>query len=153
MLLLTFTRRAAVEMIRRAQLIIGKTGKTGAETLKPNGVANIPWAAVGFGVAAAKPALVFYLAAYAATTLGAFAVASWLGRKGNARLHVDDWAGLTRKRPVLALVMTLFLLSLSGVPPTGGSSPSSISSARWSTRRSWCGWWWRPCSTAFGLST
>jgi NADH-quinone oxidoreductase subunit N len=77
-------------------------------------------AAVGFGVAAAKPALVFYLAAYAATTLGAFAVASWVGRKGNARLHVDDWAGLARKRPALALVMTLFLLSLAGVPPTGG---------------------------------
>jgi NADH-quinone oxidoreductase subunit N len=77
-------------------------------------------AAVGFGVAAAKPALIFYLAAYAATTLGAFAVAAWVGRKGNECLHVDDWAGLARKRPALALVMTLFLLSLAGVPPTGG---------------------------------
>ena len=77
-------------------------------------------AAVGFGVAAAKPALIFYLAAYAATTLGAFAVAAWVGRKGNECLHVDDWAGLARKRPALALAMTLFLLSLAGVPPTGG---------------------------------
>jgi NADH-quinone oxidoreductase subunit N len=77
-------------------------------------------AAVGFGVAAATPAMVFYLAAYAATTLGAFAVASWVGRKGNDCLHVDDWLGLARKRPALALVMTLFLLSLAGVPPTGG---------------------------------
>jgi NADH-quinone oxidoreductase subunit N len=77
-------------------------------------------AAVGFGVAAAKPALIFYLAAYAATTLGAFAVASWVGRKGDECQHVDDWAGLGRKRPALALVMTLFLLSLAGFPPTGG---------------------------------
>jgi NADH-quinone oxidoreductase subunit N len=77
-------------------------------------------AAVGFGVAAAKPALLFYLVAYAATTLGAFVVVAWVGRKGDECLHVDEWAGLARKRPALALVMTLFLLSLAGVPPTGG---------------------------------
>jgi NADH-quinone oxidoreductase subunit N len=77
-------------------------------------------AAVGFGVASAKPALIFYLAAYAATTLGAFAVASWVGCKGDECQHVDDWAGLARKRPALALAMTLFLLSLAGFPPTGG---------------------------------
>ena len=76
-------------------------------------------AAVGFGVAA-KPAMIFYLAAYAATTLGAFAVASWVGRKGDECQHVDDWSGLGRRRPALALVMTLFLLSLAGFPPTGG---------------------------------
>jgi NADH-quinone oxidoreductase subunit N len=77
-------------------------------------------AALGYGVAAAQPALVFYLAAYAATTLGAFAVAAWVGRQGDECLRVDDWAGLARKRPALALVMTLFLLSAAGVPPTGG---------------------------------
>jgi NADH-quinone oxidoreductase subunit N len=77
-------------------------------------------AAIGHGVAAARPALIFYLAAYAATTLGAFAIAAWVGRRGDECLHVDDWAGLSRKRPALALAMTLFLLSLAGVPPTGG---------------------------------
>jgi NADH-quinone oxidoreductase subunit N len=77
-------------------------------------------AALGYGVAAAQPALVFYLAAYAATTLGAFAVAAWVGRQGDECPRVDDWAGLARKRPALALVMTLFLLSAAGVPPTGG---------------------------------
>ncbi len=76
--------------------------------------------AVGYGVAAAQPALVFYLAAYAATTLGTFAVAAWVGQKGDERLRVDDWAGLARKRPAVALAMTLYLLSLAGVPPTGG---------------------------------
>ena len=77
-------------------------------------------AAIGYGVAAAQPALIFYLAAYAATTLGAFAVAGWVGRRGDECPHVDDWAGMARKRPALALAMTLFLLSLAGVPPTGG---------------------------------
>lgn len=77
-------------------------------------------AALGHGVVAARPALIFYLAVYAATTLGAFAIAAWVGRRGDECLHVDDWAGLSRKRPALALAMTLFLLSLAGVPPTGG---------------------------------
>jgi NADH-quinone oxidoreductase subunit N len=77
-------------------------------------------AAVGEGVASARPALVFYLAAYATTTLGAFAIAAWVGRRGDECSRVDDWSGIARNRPVLALVMTLFLLSLAGVPPTGG---------------------------------
>ena len=77
-------------------------------------------AAIGYGVTAAQPALIFYLAAYAATTLGTFAVAAWVGHRGDECLRIDDWSGLGRRRPALALVMTLFLLSLAGVPPTGG---------------------------------
>ena len=77
-------------------------------------------AAAGYKVAAASSALIFYLAAYAATTVGAFAVAAWVGRRGDECDRVEDWAGIARKRPALALVMTLFLLSLAGVPPTGG---------------------------------
>ncbi len=76
--------------------------------------------ALGFGVAAARPALIFYLMAYSAMTLGAFAVAAWVGRRGDERLRVDDWSGLAKRRPALALAMTLFLLSLAGFPPTGG---------------------------------
>jgi NADH-quinone oxidoreductase subunit N len=76
--------------------------------------------ALGFGVASARPALIFYLMAYSAMTLGAFAVAAWVGRKGDERLRVDDWSGLAKRRPALALAMTLFLLSLAGFPPTGG---------------------------------
>jgi NADH-quinone oxidoreductase subunit N len=64
--------------------------------------------------------VIFYLVAYVATTLGAFTVASWVGRKGDECQNVDDWAGLARSRPAIALVMTLFMLSLGGFPPTGG---------------------------------
>jgi NADH-quinone oxidoreductase subunit N len=77
-------------------------------------------AAVGEGVASARPGLIFYLAAYATTTLGAFAIAAWIGRRGDERGRVEDWSGLARSRPVVALTMTLFLLSLAGVPPTSG---------------------------------
>ncbi|HET6282601.1 MAG TPA: NADH-quinone oxidoreductase subunit N [Polyangia bacterium] len=76
--------------------------------------------AIGLEVPGAKPAVLFYLVAYTFTTLGAFAVVSWIGNREDERLFVDDWAGLGAARPAVALAMTIFLLSLGGVPPTGG---------------------------------
>jgi NADH-quinone oxidoreductase subunit N len=74
----------------------------------------------GLGVASAKPAVLFYLVVYTFTTLGAFGVVAWIGNRNDERLYVDDWAGLASVRPGPALAMTIFLLSLGGVPPTGG---------------------------------
>ena len=74
----------------------------------------------GLGVASAKPAVLFYLLAYTFTTLGAFGVVAWIGNRKDERLLVDDWAGLASARPAVALAMTIFLLSLGGIPPTGG---------------------------------
>jgi NADH-quinone oxidoreductase subunit N len=76
--------------------------------------------AAGLGVASAKPAVLFYLLGYTFTTLGAFGVVAWIGNRQDERLLVDDWAGLGAARPAVALAMTIFLLSLGGVPPTGG---------------------------------
>ncbi|HVZ73092.1 MAG TPA: NADH-quinone oxidoreductase subunit N [Polyangia bacterium] len=76
--------------------------------------------AAGLGVQSAKPAVLFYLVGYTFTTLGAFGVVAWIGSRKDERLLVDDWAGLGAARPAVALAMTLFLLSLGGVPPTGG---------------------------------
>lgn len=77
-------------------------------------------AAMGLGSVTAQPAVLFYLLGYTFTTLGTFAVVAWVGKKGDERLFVDDWAGLASVRPGVALAMTIFLLSLAGVPPTGG---------------------------------
>ena len=77
-------------------------------------------AAMGLGVSSAKPAVLFYLLAYTFTTLGAFGVIAWVGNRQDERLFVDDWAGLGASRPGVALAMTIFLLSLGGVPPIGG---------------------------------
>ena len=68
----------------------------------------------------AHPALLYYLAAYGVTTLGAFAVVIWLGSREQERVLVDDWAGLASRHPAQALAMTVFLLSLGGIPPTAG---------------------------------
>jgi NADH-quinone oxidoreductase subunit N len=76
--------------------------------------------AMGYGIPGAQSAVLFYLALYTFTTLGTFGVVAWVGRRGDERLFIDDWAGLGNARPGLALAMTIFLLSLGGVPPTGG---------------------------------
>jgi len=77
-------------------------------------------AAMGLGVPAAKPAVLFYLLTYTFTTLGSFGVIAWIGNRRDERLFVDDWSGVASSRPAVALAMTLFLLPLGGVPPTGG---------------------------------
>jgi NADH-quinone oxidoreductase subunit N len=76
--------------------------------------------ASGLGVADAKPAVLFYLLAYTFTTLGVFGVVAWIGSRSDERLYIDDWAGVGAARPAVALAMTIFLLSLGGVPPMGG---------------------------------
>ncbi len=65
-------------------------------------------------------AALFYLAAYAAMNLGAFIVVSHFGNEGERYTEIDDYRGLGYKFPALAAALTLFLLSLIGIPLTGG---------------------------------
>lgn len=62
----------------------------------------------------------FYLLAYAITTFGAWAVVIALEKSEGRGLALSDYAGLARKYPALAAAMTVFMLSLTGVPPTLG---------------------------------
>jgi NADH-quinone oxidoreductase subunit N len=65
-------------------------------------------------------AALFYLVAYAATTIGAFATVMYVSGRGEQRTTLRDYAGLGRTNPVAAALMTLFLLSLAGIPPAAG---------------------------------
>src|SRR5437879_2081094 len=65
---------------------------------------------------AGTAAAMFYLAAYAFMNIGAFAVVSHLSGKGERYQSVDDFAGLGRKQPLNAGMLTIFLLPLIGVP-------------------------------------
>jgi NADH-quinone oxidoreductase subunit N len=78
-------------------------------------LADAPGGAIG-GV----EALLFYLVAYGAMTVGAFAVLHALGGPRGRVETVEDLAGLGRSRPGLALVLVLFLFSLIGIPLTAG---------------------------------
>ncbi len=65
-------------------------------------------------------AAMFYLAAYAFMNMGAFAVVSHLSGRGERYQSIDDFAGLAQKQPMTAAMLTIFMLSLIGVPLTGG---------------------------------
>lgn len=65
-------------------------------------------------------ALLFYVVVYALVTLGAFTIVAHLGETGERRLEIDSFAGLGTRQPVTAFCMTLFLLSLMGLPITAG---------------------------------
>lgn len=64
--------------------------------------------------------VIFYLVSYSLMTLGSFAIVALMERDENASVNIDDLAGYARKRPWMALCMTVFLLSLAGIPPTVG---------------------------------
>ena len=65
-------------------------------------------------------AALFYLAAYSFMVAGSFGVIALVGRKGDVGHSLDDYRGLSRDRPVLALAFVLFLLAQAGVPLTTG---------------------------------
>jgi NADH-quinone oxidoreductase subunit N len=65
-------------------------------------------------------AAIFYAASYAAMNVGAFAVVSHFASAGEKYVTLDDYAGLGRRSPLLAATLTIFLLSLIGIPITGG---------------------------------
>ncbi len=65
-------------------------------------------------------AALFYLLTYAAVILGAFGVVMLVSSRGEARTSLASYAGLYRRSRLLAGLMTVFLLSLAGIPPTAG---------------------------------
>jgi len=69
---------------------------------------------------AGRSAAIFYAAAYAAMNVGAFLIVSHLAGEGERFVSLDDYAGLARRQPVIAATLAIFLLSLIGIPATGG---------------------------------
>lgn len=93
-------------------------------------IAHAGYALVGFiGAGAAKTetardaaiaAVAFYLLTYAVTNLGSFAVVTLLGRKNDRRTDFEDYNGIGFRSPVLSFTLSLFMLSLLGMPLTAG---------------------------------
>jgi NADH-quinone oxidoreductase subunit N len=65
-------------------------------------------------------AALFYLAAYTFMVAGSFGVVTLVGRRGDGRHSLDDYRGLGRDRPLLALTLAIFLFAQAGVPLTSG---------------------------------
>ncbi|MGH8828749.1 MAG: NADH-quinone oxidoreductase subunit N, partial [Jiangellaceae bacterium] len=65
-------------------------------------------------------AILFYLAAYGFTTIGAFAVVTLVRDAGGEATHLSKWAGLGKRSPLVAGTFALFLLAFAGIPLTSG---------------------------------
>jgi NADH-quinone oxidoreductase subunit N len=89
-------------------------------------IAHAGYLLVAFGMTTAEnspdgiAAAMFYTAAYAAMNVGAFAVVSHFANAGEQYVTLEDYEGLGRSSPLLAGILTIFLLSLIGIPMTGG---------------------------------
>jgi NADH-quinone oxidoreductase subunit N len=70
--------------------------------------------------APAYAAVLFYLLSYSLVKIGAFTIVSELGGAGEKNLSLDDYAGLSQRQPVVAAVLSIYLLSLLGLPVTAG---------------------------------
>jgi NADH-quinone oxidoreductase subunit N len=82
-------------------------------------MAFVPYGQAGV-VATSVASGLFYLVSYAISNFGAWAVVIALEGQAGRGLQIGDYAGLGRKRPALAAAMAVFMLSLTGIPPTLG---------------------------------
>ncbi len=90
-----------------------------------SGVANSGYALIGFVAAGSMPeigvsSVILYFVLYIIANIGAFAVIIPISGKNGAGESHEDIKGLGRISPMTALMMSIFLLSLAGIPPTGG---------------------------------
>jgi len=122
---LVFAILAAVSMTLGNVVAIPQTNikrMLGYSSIAQAGYLMVGLATVGVSPVAdilGKSGILFFLAAYAVTNLAAFFAIIAISNKINSDL-IDDYAGMGRRAPLLALALTLSLISLTGIPPAAG---------------------------------
>ncbi len=118
--------RPAVAVLAILTMIGGNLGALAQSNLKRmlaySSIAHAGYLLTAFVAApgAGTSAILFYLVAYAAVNLGGFGVLAALARDGREPLSLTDVAGLSERRPLLAAALTVYLISLTGVPVSAG---------------------------------
>jgi NADH-quinone oxidoreductase subunit N len=102
--------------------VVGVAQSSVKRMLAYSSIAHAGYLLVGLVAAnaAGKAAILFYLASYAVTNLGAFGVLAALTTADRPHDDIRDFAGMWHDRPGMAALLTIFLLSLGGFPPTVG---------------------------------
>jgi len=87
-----------------------------------SGIAHVGYMLIGLPALQTEggAALSFYILVYIFMNMGAFAAAVAIGPHGDSHLQIDDLSGLAARRPFLAFALAVFMVSLAGLPPTGG---------------------------------
>lgn len=85
-----------------------------------SGYLLIAMSSVGLGSEVAAPAIMFYLITYFLSAVGAFGILSFMASQSKKQMTYDDFKGFAQRRPYMALMMSIFMLSLAGFPSTIG---------------------------------
>ena len=75
---------------------------------------------LGLDSKVAAPAIMFYLIAYFLSSVGSFGILSFLASQQRKQMSYDDFKGFAQRRPYMAIMMSVFMLSLAGFPSTIG---------------------------------
>jgi NADH-quinone oxidoreductase subunit N len=130
--LLTAVRGAPVDwpmllwVVAALTMTVGNVVALAQQNLKRmlaySSIAHVGYMLVGVvaGGAFGNGSVLFYLLVYTFTTAGAFGVILLLERAGQEAVRLDDFGGLASRHPLLAVALSVFLLSLVGIPPTAG---------------------------------
>lgn len=116
----------ALAVVAAASMILGNVVALSQSNIKRmlaySSIAHAGYMLVGLAAAnqLGRTGVVFYLAVYTFMNLGAFGVLSLLENDEEKNLTFEHYAGLAARRPYLAAVMAVFMLSLSGIPPFAG---------------------------------
>jgi len=116
----------AVLVMAVASMVIGNLAALKQDgfvrMLAYSGIAQVGYMLIGLPSLQAEggAALSFYLFVYLFMNLGAFAAAVAAGREKGGLLKIEDFAGMAARRPFLAFALSVFMVSLAGLPPTGG---------------------------------
>lgn len=107
-------------------MLLGSFGALAQNNIKRlmaySSIGHVGYALIGLAVGdqSGIRAVLIYLAIYLAMNAGTFGVILSMRQKGRAMEAVDDLAGLSKTHPLMALSLTIFMLSMAGIPPLAG---------------------------------
>lgn len=123
---MTPTLQLMLAIISAATMLIGNITAVAQTNVKRmlaySSVAHAGYLLMGIvaGSVSGQHAIVFYLTVYTFMQLGAFVVVGILENENETSLQMDSYVGLSKRQPMLAAVMAMFMFSLAGIPPFAG---------------------------------
>ncbi len=117
---------SVIAILAAASMIIGNWFGLAQTNLKRmlaySSIAHAGYMLIGIaaGSQLGQEGISFYLVAYALTNLGAFGVIAMLEKENEKNLSYEDYAGLGKRKPALAALLSMFMFSLTGIPPFAG---------------------------------
>ena len=115
-----------ISILAAGSMIIGNWFGLSQSNLKRmlaySSIAHAGYMLIGIasGTQLGQQGISFYLVAYALTNLGAFGVIAILEKENGGHLTYEEYAGLAKRKPILAALMAMFMFSLTGIPPFAG---------------------------------